>query len=142
MKTKKTRFELTIALIIIVLSVLDIANANEAIIKELEKEAKAIDTKFTGFNVARGEKLFRNERVNKNGEKISCMTCHTPDPKKEGLTRANKIIQPMAPVINPERFTDMAKVQKWFKRNCNDVLDRECTLEEKGDFAVFMMSIK
>lgn len=142
MKTKKTRFELTIALIIIVLSALNIAYANEAIIKELEKEAKTIDSKFTGFNITRGEKLFRNERINSSGEKISCMTCHTSDPKKEGLTRANKTIQPMAPVINPERFTDMAKVQKWFKRNCNDVLDRACTLEEKGDFAVFMMSIK
>ncbi|MGZ3790026.1 MAG: DUF1924 domain-containing protein, partial [Bacteriovorax sp.] len=35
-----------------------------------------------------------------------------------------------------------AKVQKWFKRNCNDVLERVCTPQEKGDFVKYMMSIK
>ncbi|MGZ3788517.1 MAG: DUF1924 domain-containing protein, partial [Bacteriovorax sp.] len=97
--------------------------ANEAVLKELEKEARAADVKFVGFNSSAGEKLFRAERTHSSGEKISCMACHTPDPKKTGLTRANKVIQPLAPVANAERFTDMAKVQKWFKRNCNDVLE-------------------
>lgn len=118
------------------------ASANEVILKELEKEARAADAKFIGLNSAAGEKLFKNERVHSGGEKISCMTCHTPDPKKSGMTRANKIIEPLAPSANTERFTDMAKVQKWFKRNCNDVLERVCTPQEKGDFAKYMMSIK
>lgn len=126
----------------LVIMSINLAFANEEILKEYEVNAKAIDPKFIKFNISAGEKLFRSERIHSKGEKISCMTCHTTDPKKPGLTRANKIIEPIAPVVNPERFTDMIKVNKWFKRNCNDVLERECTIKEKGDFIVYMMSIK
>jgi hypothetical protein len=100
------------------------------------------DPHFKGFTEERGEKIFRTERVKTSGEKVSCMICHTPDPKKPGLTRANKVINPLAPIANSERFTDFSKVEKWFKRNCNDVLERECTALEKGDFVKYMMSFK
>lgn len=116
--------------------------ADDAILKAYEAEAKKIDIKFQGFNASSGEKLFRMQRLHSSGEKVSCMTCHTDNPKAEGLTRANKVIEPIAPVANKERFTDMAKVEKWFKRNCNDVLERSCTYLEKGDFIKFMMSVK
>jgi hypothetical protein len=118
------------------------AHANDAILKILEKEAKASDSKFKEFKANSGEKIFRKEVVNSLGEKVSCMNCHTNDPKKTGLNKLNKTIEPMAPIVNPERFTDMAKIQKWFKRNCKDVFERECTIQEKGDFTKFMMSIK
>lgn len=111
-------------------------SANEEILKSFEIQAGKT------FSVTEGEKLYRTKRINSKGENISCMTCHTPDPKGEGLTRANKIIDPIAPVANKERFTDMAKVEKWFKRNCKDVFDRECTVTEKGNFVKFMMSVK
>ncbi len=116
--------------------------ANDAILKELENEARKSNPNFSTFSSEAGGKLFKNERLHSNGEKISCTTCHTTDPKNTGLTRANKIIQPMAVSVNTERFTDSAKVQKWFKRNCNDVLERVCTAQEKGDFVKYMMSIK
>lgn len=111
-------------------------SANEEILKSFEVQAAKT------FSATEGEKIYRTKRINSKGENISCMTCHTPDPKGEGLTRANKIIEPIAPVANKERFTDMAKVEKWFKRNCKDVLDRECTVMEKGNFVRFMMSVK
>lgn len=110
--------------------------ATEEILQEYQKQEK------TPFSVERGKKFFRAERVNAKGDKVSCMTCHTDNPKKSGMTRANKIIEPMAPSVNAERFTDRAKIEKWFKRNCNDVYDRECTTLEKGDFMKYMMSIK
>lgn len=116
--------------------------ANEEILKTFEDMAKKSDSHFKVFSIANGENFYRTERVNSKGEKVSCMTCHTTDPKAEGKTRANKIIDPLAPVANKERFTDMAKVEKWFKRNCKDVYDRECTVLEKGNFTKFMMSIK
>lgn len=94
------------------------------------------------FSAGRGEKFFRTERMHSKGDKVSCMTCHTDNPKNSGLTRANKVIQPMAPIVNPERFTDNAKIEKWFKRNCNDVYERPCTELEKGDFIAYMKSIK
>jgi cytochrome c peroxidase len=110
--------------------------ATEEILGEYQKMEK------TPFSASRGEKLFRTERVNSKGDKVSCMTCHTDNPKNSGMTRANKVVEPMAPSANAERFTDRAKIEKWFKRNCNDVYDRVCTTLEKGDFMKFMMSIK
>ena len=109
-------------------------NLHRFLQKKQEKQHEA--------NKVAGEKFFRFERINSEGNKVSCMTCHTADPKAEGKTRANKIIDPLAPVANKDRFTDMAKVEKWFKRNCKDVYERECTLIEKGNFIKYMMSIK
>lgn len=125
------------------LTISGLAHANEAILKTFEQQAKSANPEFKTFSIPEGEKMFRAERINsKKNEKISCMTCHTANPKAEGLSRANKVIDPLAPVANQERFTDMAKVEKWFKRNCNDVLERECTITEKGNFTKYMMSIK
>ena len=41
-------------------------------------------------------------------------------------------------MVNAERFTDLAKTEKWFRRNCDTVLGRECTVIEKGNFLTFM----
>jgi hypothetical protein len=126
----------TIKYILFLLSISSQVYGNDEILKSFEVQAGK------QFSATEGEKIYRNKRVNSKGETISCMTCHTPNPKAEGLTRANKIIDPLAPVANKERFTDMVKVEKWFKRNCKDVLDRECTVMEKGNFVKFMMSVK
>jgi cytochrome c peroxidase len=98
----------------------------------------------TGYaaSTARGEELFRAKRRHSKGESVGCTTCHTDDPKATGLTRARKKIEPLAPVANPERFTDTAKVEKWFTRNCDDVLERPCTPQEKADFISFLLSVK
>jgi hypothetical protein len=53
-----------------------------------------------------------------------------------------KAIQPLAPVANAARLTDTAKVDKWFRRNCKDVLGRECTAAEKGDVIAYLISLK
>jgi hypothetical protein len=50
------------------------------------------------------------------------------------------MLKPMAPAANPKRLTDAANVEKWFKRNCNDVLKRACTAQEKGDFMAYLLS--
>jgi cytochrome c peroxidase len=118
------------------------ATANETILSEMSAAARKENPSFTAFSQERGEKIFRAERISSKGEKISCMTCHTPDPKAFGRTRANKEIEPLAPIANPQRFTDSAKVEKWFARNCKDVLERACTAQEKGDFTKYLMSIK
>jgi hypothetical protein len=46
----------------------------------------------------------------------------------------------MAVSANPKRYTNRADIEKWFKRNCEQVLGRECTLTEKGNFLTFMMT--
>jgi hypothetical protein len=52
-----------------------------------------------------------------------------------------KAIEPLAPAANPKRFTNPAKVEKWFRRNCNDVLDRACTTQERGDVLAWLRSL-
>lgn len=73
----------------------------------------------------------------------ACATCHTDNPAQPGRHAiTGKDIKPLRPAANPERLTDTAKVEKWFKRNCNDVLQRACTAQEKGDVLVWLMSVK
>ncbi len=93
---------------------------------------------FKEFSAARGETLYRS----KVGDG-ACAMCHGASPREAGKhATTGKSILPMAPAANPARFTDAAKVEKWFKRNCNDVLKRACTATEKGDFITYMFSIK
>ena len=54
----------------------------------------------------------------------------------------SKIIKPLAPSANSDRFTAQSKVEKWFKRNCNDVLGRECSNQEKADVLSWLLTIR
>jgi hypothetical protein len=109
---------------------------------EYRTAARSEVPSFKEFSPAMGREFYLKEEVGRNGEKVSCSTCHTSNPKALGKTRAGKAVRPMAIVSNPERFTDPAKVEKWFRRNCNDVLSRECTAIEKGNFLAFLMSVR
>jgi len=94
---------------------------------------------FKGFSAASGESFFKA----KHGNDWSCASCHTDNPAAPGKhAKTSKVIQPLAPAANAERFTDMAKVEKWFKRNCNDVLSRACTAQEKGDVLTYLLTIR
>lgn len=76
-----------------------------------------------------------------NGEKMSCATCHGSDLSKPGKHhRTGKVIEPMSRKVNAERYTDVKKIEKWFKRNCNDAWGRECTVQEKADFLTFLLA--
>ncbi|MBP6356968.1 MAG: DUF1924 domain-containing protein, partial [Burkholderiaceae bacterium] len=37
---------------------------------------------------------------------------------------------------------DTAKVDKWFARNCKDVLARECNALEKADVLAYLANLK
>lgn len=70
----------------------------------------------------------------------ACASCHTDKPTQPGRhVVTDKAIKPLSPVAHAERFTDPAKVEKWFGRNCKEVVGRECTAAEKADFLAFMM---
>jgi cytochrome c peroxidase len=88
---------------------------------------------------ARGQTLF----TAKHGKEWSCSSCHTATPTAEGKhATTGKAIAPMAPAINPDRFADAAKAEKWFRRNCNDVMGRECTAGEKADVLAWLLTLK
>ncbi|NTV96585.1 MAG: DUF1924 domain-containing protein [Thiobacillus sp.] len=77
-------------------------------------------------------------------EKLSsCTVCHTDNTANPGRHAVTgKTIQPLSPAVNPERFSDPAKVEKWFKRNCKEVVGRACTPAEKADFIQFVVGGK
>jgi hypothetical protein len=105
--------------------------------RSLETEARQATSGFAGFSTQRGEQLF-NAR---HGD-WSCATCHTADPREPGRhATTGKPIAPLAPAANADRFTSPAKVDKWFRRNCNDVLGRACTAVEKGDILTWLLSL-
>lgn len=114
-----------------------LAETPSQILASIQVEA-AKTAGFSGFVAARGETFFKA----KHGE-LSCASCHTENPAVEGKhAKTNKVIQPLAPAANAERFTDPAKVEKWYKRNCTEVLARVCTAQEKGDVLAYLLTVR
>jgi hypothetical protein len=88
---------------------------------------------------SRGETFFNTT----HGKEWRCASCHETPPNHDTKhIVTGKIIKPLSPNSNPARFTDQAKVEKWFKRNCNDVLGRECEPQEKADVLSWLMTLK
>ena len=105
----------------------------------LAAAAKSAEPGFAGFSAQRGENFYRST----HGGDWSCATCHTDNPAASGThTVTKKTVKPLAPAANPARFTDVDKIEKWFKRNCNDVLKRACTPREQGDFIAYLLTVK
>lgn len=87
----------------------------------------------------RGQQFFNARQ----GREWSCASCHGAVPNQAGKHAATgKAITALAPAFNPERFTDPAKVEKWFRRNCNDVAARECSAAEKADVMAWLLTLK
>ncbi|MFY9074685.1 DUF1924 domain-containing protein [Malaciobacter mytili] len=107
----------------------------------LKQEATKENPNFKEFNVKRGEEIFTSKHIGKKGKEIACTSCHGIDLTKisENFFTAKKI-EPLSTKANPSRLTDVKKVQKWLKRNFNDVYNRVGTAQEKGDVLVYILS--
>ena len=94
------------------------------------------------FDAQKGEQLWQQEVMNaKDGRARSCTTCHGRNLRSSGKhAKTGKAIEPLSPVVNPERLTSAKKIRKWFKRNCKWTWGRECTPQEKGDFLSFIQT--
>jgi cytochrome c553 len=87
-------------------------------------------------SASRGEQFF----TARHGNDWSCASCHGAPATGQGKhAKTGKAIAPLAPSANAERFADAAKVEKWFRRNCNDVLGRTCTPSEKADVMAYLL---
>ena len=128
-----------IALLLGLTSSLALAAEPVALLEAYQLQAKQDNPAFAGFSAERGKALYVKEQQ-QDGKTMSCTTCHTSDPRQAGKTLAFRKIDPLAPSANPKRFTDTQKVEKWFRRNCNDVFARECTAQEKGDFITWIVT--
>jgi hypothetical protein len=88
---------------------------------------------------ARGRQFFTVA----HGRDLSCASCHGAVPTAPGRHAATgKAIAALAPAASAERFRDSAKTEKWFRRNCNDVLGRECSAGEKADVLAWLLSLE
>lgn len=93
----------------------------------------------TAPSAPRGQQFF----TTRHGREWSCASCHGEKPTGPGRhASTGKPIGPLAPAFNAQRFTDAAKVEKWFRRNCNDVAGRECTAAEKADLLAWLTALK
>lgn len=112
------------------------ASPRQAILDTYAKEAGV-----ASFSPERGKAFFEGTHTGGKPDTPSCTTCHGKDPRASGQTRAGKVIDPMAVSVNPERFTDPAFIEKWFRRNCDTVLGRSCTATEKGDVIAYFSTL-
>ena len=89
-------------------------------------------------DAGRGEAFFGA----RHGGTWSCASCHGMPPTRPGKhASTGKPLDPLAPAFNPKAFTDPARVEKWFRRNCKDVLARECSAAEKADVLAYLVGL-
>lgn len=104
--------------------------------------AKHITPSSTGLSASDG-KAFFNREITVKGQQVACASCHTANPADTGKhIVTGKPIRPLAPSANPKRFSDIDKVEKEFTDHCNDVIGRDCSAQEKGNFITYLLSVK
>jgi len=130
---------ITLAALSLILPTAATAGALDGILARYAAEAQRSATAFSGFSAERGRALYTTRFGSGKPATPACTSCHGPDPRRPGQTPAGKPIDPVAVAASPTRYTDIAKVEKWFKRNCSEVLGRECTAVEKGDWLSYMV---
>lgn len=116
-----------------------VAGARDDQLARNASAAKAANPAFAGFSAERGKTLHTRSFAGGKAETPACTSCHGKDTRAAGRNPAGKAIDPVAVSASPSRYTDPAKVEKWFKRNCNEVLGRECSAQEKGDWLTFVI---
>ncbi len=92
---------------------------------------------------ARRGQVFYHQRFAVSDSMPSCASCHTDSPLQPGKHAVTgKAIRPLAPAADPERLSDAAKTEKWFGRNCKEVVGRPCSEGEKADFVAFLKEVR
>jgi mono/diheme cytochrome c family protein len=139
---KKLSFILTALLSFTALS----ANADVETAQKLADKyaviAKNINPSSTGLSAEDGKNFFNRELTIK-GKQVACASCHTTNPADNGKHMVTgKPIRPLSPAVNDKRFTSVDKVEKNFTKHCNDIIGRDCTAQEKGNFIAYLLTVK
>jgi len=104
--------------------------------------AKNIDPAYAGLSADAGKAFFTRE-LTIRGKQVACASCHTTNPAGPGKHMVTgKPIKPLAPSANAERFSNVDKVEKNFEKHCLDILGRDCTAAEKGNYIAYMLTVK
>lgn len=132
-----TAKKIGIAMVFIVGASFAYAETPSSLIAGYTVEAARVTPGFSP-SAERGQGLF-TRKWGTSQTMQSCATCHSDQPTAEGKhVVTSKRIAPLSPAVNPERFASSAKVEKWFRRNCQEVVGRECSAAEKADFIQFV----
>ncbi|MBP7742042.1 MAG: DUF1924 domain-containing protein [Aliarcobacter sp.] len=120
---------------------LSFASIVDDYLNSLKQEVLKENPNFEKFDSKRGEKIFTSTHIGKKGKEISCVTCHTSNLNNNGENIfTGKTIESLSPKTNPNRFTQIKEIEKWMKRNFNDVYNREGTALEKGDVTTYIIN--
>jgi hypothetical protein len=113
--------------------------ARDAILADYAAQAKQADPSFQGFSAQRGKVIYETRHADAKPETNACAACHGEDPTKPGQNaKTGKTIDPVAVSANPKRFTAKDDVEKWFGRNCKEVLGHDCSALDKGDYITYL----
>ena len=128
-----------IILILLSIVTLSFSTVLDKYLNNLEKKVLEEKKDFKGFDYKRGEDIFTSTHMGKKGKDISCTSCHginLNESHKNFFT--GKVIKPLSPKANKDRFTSKKQIDKWLKRNFIDVYKREGTPLEKGDVITYI----
>ena len=137
----RQKLAVPLGIVAAILSTSLFAGPREDLLAQYATAAKAATPTFSGFSAARGKTLYSQKFSGGKPDTPACTSCHGVNPRGAGRTLTGKDIEAVAASATPKRYTDPAKVEKWFKRNCNEVLGRACTVQEKGDWLSYMLSL-
>ena len=131
---------MTLLLRTLMLVLAGITHATTALaVTPAELQAQYAAEAATQPSATRGEALFNQ----KHGREWACASCHGTPPTRDGEhAMTHKRIAPLAPAFNPDALTDRARADKWFKRNCGDVLGRACSSGEKADVLAYLTGLR
>lgn len=123
-----------------------VAQADQASAQKLANKyatiAKNIDPASKGLSAEDG-KAFFNRELTIRGKQVACASCHTANPADAGKHAVTgKSIQPLAPSANAKRFSNLDKVEKNFEKHCLDIIGRDCTAQEKGNYIAYLLTVK
>jgi hypothetical protein len=111
------------------------------LVKQYQALVKGVNPSYV-LNAEAGRAFYIKKHKVK-GKDMACTDCHTDNPAAEGKhSETGKKIASLSPVVNPKRFSDMKKTEETFDKHCIDVLARNCTSQEKGDYIVYLLSLK
>lgn len=119
----------------------DVKGAEEAAFRYGES-AKKLNPQ-SKLTAEAGRAFYTKKVVDRFGRNASCSSCHTDNPASEGKhTETEKAINPLAPSVNPDRFSDISKAERNFSKHCRDLYKKDCSAQEKGDYVTYLLTVK
>ena len=118
----------------------DVTTATQAA-SDYGRFAKALNPKSTLS--AEAGRAFYTKKVVVGNKDVSCAACHTDNPANPGKhNETGNPIKPMAPSVNPQRFSSVNKSATAFSKHCRDLYGKDCAPADKANFISYLLSIK